>query len=239
MALKDLLSTVIKRDGFENIVTNMLESLDDLPSLQRKVEAFFLGAEFLLHIQGDNDAADVLAGRVVVSEATLTHFVNRMLEGAPDIECISVRVRDGYMLCKLGLDRGPGGLQVSVKIGNTRVHFDHEPPLILVDLLEFPHVRPGIPLAAFFVSLSTYFVKKMGGSERIFRRASKDIPGVSVQGNTFTVNLFEVPGVEDVLAREFLGIKLMETFSVDRVLLINGEVQIYGGPRIPRKLIDK
>jgi len=239
MVIKKLIGNVIPRDGIKNIMSEAMECLDDLPSLQKKMEAFFLGAEMLFFLHGDNDVADFLAGRIVLSQSTLTRFLGRILERVQEVESISVIIREGYIICTLNVDKGPGGLEVSVKLGNPRVFLRPETPEIQIDILEFPKVRPAIPLAAFFYSVGLFILKKIAGMERIYRLVARNVPGLTVEGNTFKLNLMQVPGLEDVFSREILGLKLLDVFNIDRVELRNGEVQIYGGPRIPQKLIHR
>ncbi len=239
MVFKNLFNTVTNQDGLKNIMSAVQEQLDDFPSIRKKVEAFLLGMEFMLYLQGDNDVVDFLSGRIILSEHTLTLLVNRIVEETPGIECVSVIVKDGYILCTLSLDRGPGGMQVSLKLGNLRVNLKQEPPVFLVDLLEFPGIKTGMPLAAFIFSRTIYILKKFLNEERLYRRVLKNIKGLSVQGRTFKYNLLEAPGVENAFKRDFLGVKVVDVFSIDKVELKEGEVRIYGGPRIPEKLISR
>lgn len=239
MSVRKLLSNVMPRRGIKNILSDVFNCLDHLPSLQKKLDVFFMGAELLLYLQEDNDLGDFLAGRIVLSQSTVTRILNRVLERVPGVNSASVMVREGYILCNIDTDKGPGGLQISIKLGNVQLFTEHKTLHVKVDILEFPVVRPRISLAAFFCSACMYILKKTAGTERIYRRVARDIPGLAVDGNTLIFDLMQIPGVEDKLSREMFGIRLLEVFNVDRVELRNGEVRIYGGPRIPEKFIRK
>lgn len=237
MGIKGFLNDVISRGGAKNVFVEVLEYLDDLPALQRKMESFFRGTELLLHLQRDNDVVDLFAGRITISQFTITRFLERILEGNKQIKCISVMVKDGYIICTLDIDKGPVRFQVSVKLGNIKVIFQREKREVTGDILEFPRVTPKNPLLGIICSAGISILRKIAGEEHIYRRVVKKMPGLAVKGNTLRLDLMRVPALEDVLSRKVLGIPVVEVFHIDRVELKNGKVRIYGGPRIPERLI--
>lgn len=243
------LHKIIFGNGGQGLINDLAGYLDDLPSLRKKVDVFFAGAELFLHLRDDNDVQDFLSGRINISQSTLSYYLKCLLQQVPCLELLSVEIREGYVLCVIDVVKGSyRGLEITLRLENLQFLLEPEKLCLEADLLEFPLVKSKTKPAFFYRCLVLVW-KRIAGAEKLYRRMMRNTPALAIKGNTLVVDLMLVPALKDKLTQKLFGIGFLELLSdwidISRVELKggaepkDGHIYIYGGPKIPARLIFK
>lgn len=206
------------------------------PFLEQKITNLCLGAGLLLRLGEDNDVEDLCAGRLVISQVTINQVLNRALQAYP---LLKVRVAINHGLLAWHIAYGKKPVEFTLKTGNLRIYLERNRRAIAGEILEFPSLACASRLKKIFYSAGVLVWRKTAGEERVYRRLAGYVPGLSVQGKTLLYELDRLPGLYELLSRDLLGIRAAELLQVTRVDLLDGEIHLYLGPRIPPRLISK
>lgn len=218
---------------FNNTILQLQESLDDLPALQNKINSFFLGAELLTYLRDDNSLSNLLNGRICVSEATLTHFLGRALANYPLVKCVSVKVKENFVVCNLEIERKSVRFHVSINVKNISLIFDEHKQEISFDIQEFPSIKWCGGLKSQASRIGMFIYRKLAGESRVYKRLASNINSLDVEGRTFKLDLARIPACRSLIDFKMYGISLSEILNINRVELRSSVILINGKPRIP------